>query len=73
MYMYVIELYHIMVLILLQPNKRTGELNQNALHLAACQNLKEIMVELLKYGGDVEVRDSNLRPPLELTTDYEIR
>ena len=31
------------------------------------------MIELLKYGGDVEMKDSYHHPPLALTTDYEVR
>lgn len=57
----------------LQPNKCSGKLKQSAVHLAARHNLEEVMVALLRYGGDVEIRDALLHQPLALTTNYEIR
>ncbi len=57
----------------LQVNQCSGEFNQNALHLAALLNLDEIMVELLRYGGDIEIRDAKQLQPLALTSSYNIR
>ena len=65
--------FNILFVIVLQPNRCTGKMNQSALHLAASLNLLNVMIELLKYGGDVKLKDSYLRQPLALTTSYEIR
>ena len=57
----------------MQVNLCVGELGRSALHLAAQKNLPHIMLELLRFGGDVEVRDALHLQPLALTTDYKIR
>ena len=54
-------------------NLCVGELKRNALHLAAEKGLLEVMVELLRFGGDVEIKDSLHLQPLSLTSDYHIR
>ncbi len=54
-------------------NLRSGDLYQNALHLAASLNLDEIMVELLRCGGDIEIQDAQHCQPLALTSSYHIR
>ena len=54
-------------------NLCVGELNRNALHLAAEKNLSAVMLELLRYGGDVEIRDALHLQPLALTSDYKVR
>lgn len=56
-----------------QVNLCSGELQQNALHLAALINVDEIMVELLRHGGDIEIRDAKHYQPIALTTSYKIR
>lgn len=50
-----------------------GDLSRNALHLAAQKNLPDVMLELLRFGGDVEIRDALHLQPLALTSDYHIR
>ena len=46
----------------------SGELQQNALHLAAHANNLPLLEELLRFGGDVEVRNASYLQPLALTT-----
>ena len=57
----------------MQVNQCVGELQRNALHLAAQRNLPQVMLELLRAGGDVEVRDALHQQPLALTSDYRLR
>ena len=47
---------------------RSGELQQNALHLAAHANNLPLLEELLRFAGDVEVRNASYLQPLALTT-----
>lgn len=56
-----------------QVNLCVGELSRSALHLAAQKNLPDVTLELLRFGGDVEVRDALHLQPLALTTDYRVR
>ena len=58
---------------MIQVNLCVGELNRNALHLAAEKNLPDVMLELLRYGGDVEIQDALHLQPLALTADYRVR
>ena len=57
----------------LQVNLCVGEFSRNALHLAAQKNLPDVMLQLLRFGGDVEIRDGLHLQPLALTTDYKVR
>lgn len=54
-------------------NQCVGEYSRNALHLAAELNLPEVMLELLRFGGDVEIKDSLHLQPLALTSNYQVR
>ena len=47
---------------------RSGELQQNALHLAAHANNLPLLEELLRFAGDVEVRNASYLQPLALAT-----
>ena len=46
----------------------SGELQQNALHLAAHANNLPLLEELLRFAEDVEVRNASYLQPLALTT-----
>ena len=56
-----------------QVNLTSGELGQSSLHIASRSGLPDILQELLRSGGDVEIRDIHHRTPLEVASDYEIR
>ena len=47
---------------------RSGELQQNALHLATHANNLPLLEEMLRFAGDVEVRNASYLQPLALTT-----
>ena len=54
-------------------NRCVGDLHRNALHLAAQKDLPDVMTELLRFGGDVEIMDSLHLQPLALSSDYRVR
>ena len=56
-----------------QVNKCSGNLQYTAVHLASYNNNINMMILLLKYGADLEIRNAEHLMPLALTTNYEIR
>ncbi len=54
-------------------NKCCGDLQYTSAHLAAFNNNTEIMSLLMKYGADMEIRNSENLPPIALTSSYDIR
>ena len=54
-------------------NHRVGEELESSLHLAARMNAYQVMMQLLKYGGDVELMNAQHLTALALTTCYRTR